>query len=50
MHSDVVMPWTRFEACLKDTKTLSQVPEWLFQTTTQAGWMFGMEEVVAIDV
>ena len=47
---DVGMPWTRFEAWLKDTKTLSQAPEWLFQISTQAGWKFGMEEVVAIDV
>ena len=43
------MPWTRFEAWLKDTKTLLQAPEWLFQTSTQAGWKFGMEEVGAID-
>ena len=41
------MPWTRFEAWLKDTKTLSQAPEWLFQTSTQAGWKFGMEDLMA---
>ena len=41
------MPWTRFEALLKDTKTLAQAPEWLFQTSTQAGWKFCMEDLMA---
>ena len=41
------MPWTRFEAWLKDTKTLAQAPELLFQTSTQAGWKFRMEDLMA---
>ena len=41
------MPWTRFEAWLKDTKTLAQAPEWLFQTSTQAGWKFCLEDLMA---
>ena len=41
------MPWTRFEALLKDTKTLAQAPGWLFQTSTQAGWEFCLEDLMA---
>ena len=41
------MPWTRFEALLKDTKTLALAPGWLFQTSTQAGWEFCLEDLMA---
>jgi len=41
------MPWTRLEALLKDTKTLALAPGWLFQSSTQAGWEFCLEDLMA---